>query len=299
MFIIEGISAMLKGCYYSLLATASLLSVPAFATILPPNDLHLEDTLLDANLTEKEFNQVIDRAEKIYAPIIDEQHGAQLSINRLWDNSTVNASAQQWGSYWSVNMYGGLARRPEVSLDGFTLVLCHEIGHHLGGYPFSSSWAANEGQSDYFATLSCARLLWSEDVDLNASYRATVPVLPKQLCDSAWELEEDQNLCYRTMAAGKSLADLLAALKDDSVSFDEKDASRVRRTDNSHPAAQCRLDTYISGALCDSVFDPNVIPAKRYGNSADAERETARYTCTRYDAYEVGVRPRCWFKPLL
>src|SRR5687768_16763139 len=120
----------------------------AEATILPPNDLHLQDNIFEfqSNVSEEEFNRVIERAEDVYGPVM-EQFGATLEINRLWDNSTVNASAYQSGRTWYVNMYGGLARRPEVTPDGFAMVLCHELGHHLGGFPFSLSWAANEGQS--------------------------------------------------------------------------------------------------------------------------------------------------------
>ena len=62
--------------------------------------------------------------------------------------------------------------------------------------------------------------------------------------------KKDQDLCYRTAMAGKSVADLLATLgKQDLPSFLTPDENRVTRTYNSHPKAQCRLDTYLSGAL--------------------------------------------------
>ena len=47
-----------------------------------------------------------------------------------WKNDTVNANAQQRGRNWIVNMYGGLARRPEIFFRRFAMVLCHELGHH-------------------------------------------------------------------------------------------------------------------------------------------------------------------------
>ena len=55
----------------------------------------------------------------------------------------------------------------------------------MGGFPFVSSWAANEGQSDLFATLSCGRILFGDDVETNAQYRNIIPSFPKDLCDSA------------------------------------------------------------------------------------------------------------------
>jgi hypothetical protein len=282
----------------------SLLSpFAARADFLPPNNLHLEDGLLrGVQLTEQDFNDAIDEAEAIYKPLIQQTFGARLRFNRLWTNSTVNASASQSGSTWDVNMYGGLARRPEITRDGFSIVICHELGHHLGGYPFSSAWAANEGQSDYFATLSCARLLWKDQVEKNAESAELIPDLPKAKCDATWETEDDRNLCYRLMLAGKSTADLLSALGGTVAKWDSPDPKKVSSTNNAHPQGQCRLDTYIAGALCVAEFDENLIPGKALGgrrNSADAERESAKYTCTPVDSFEIGTRPLCWFKPFL
>src|SRR4051812_29139854 len=98
------------------------------AQILPKNDLYLEDNLFRSlGISETEFNQTIDQVSRFYGPII-QSHGATLSVSRGWDDSTVNASAMQMGSTWYVNMYGGLARRQEVTQDAFVLVMCHEVG---------------------------------------------------------------------------------------------------------------------------------------------------------------------------
>ena len=133
-----------------------LVSNVSRAACFPPNKLHLTPSPLEkSNISQAKFNQIIDKAEQIYAPII-QSHRGKLVFNRLWKDNTVNASANQDGANWEVNMYGGLARRPEVTPDGFAMVVCHELGHHLGGYAFVNesemTWAANEGQSDYFAT---------------------------------------------------------------------------------------------------------------------------------------------------
>jgi hypothetical protein len=279
------------------------MAAPAFGDFLPPNDLHLEDNLFrDSNVTEEDFNDVIDQVEAIYNPIIKETHGAKLNVKRLWTNNTVNASATQFFGTWTVNMYGGLARRPEVTLDGFTLVLCHELGHHLAGYPFSAQWAANEGQSDYFAAQSCARALWKDQRSRNEEARELIPALPKAHCDAVWKDRESQNLCYRTMLAGKSLADLMSTQSKSKAEWDTPDSKAVSKTFNGHPKGQCRLDTMMAGALCDLGFDMNVIPGKDLGskrNSAEAEMVSAKYTCTQYMKYEVGFRPSCWFKSAL
>lgn len=273
------------------------------ADFMPDNDLWKEDNMFRAagGISQTQFNQAIDEAESFYRPIVS-RLGGNLTINRLWSDSTVNASAVQSGTSWIVNMYGGLARRPEISKDGFALVLCHELGHHLAGYPYVAGWAANEGQADYFATLSCARELWRDEKTTNASYRSTIEAIPKAACDKAWSTVDDQNLCYRVAEGGKSLANLLAALGGTRADFSTPDRSVVRATFNNHPAGQCRLDTYLSGAICYKGWNVNIIPGRDLGtrsNGIDGERDSLRQTCNMSEGFTFGYRPLCWFKPFL
>ncbi len=298
-----------NGCMLALSLTSSV----AFADFLPPNDLAKEDGLLRAgSTTEADFNEVIDAAEAYYKPLISSRYKAKLVVNRLWKNSTVNAAAMRSGSEWRVEMYGGLARRPEISKDGFGLVLCHEIGHHLAGYPYvpggglaifgNRNWAANEGQSDYFASQACARQLWKDDSALNASYRAEVATLPKAACDQVWNSTADQNLCYRVMTAAEGLAAFSSSTANKRADWNTPSTKVVFKTENSHPDGQCRLDTYAAGALCERAFDDDLIPGVNLGrdrNSPDAEKEASRSSCMRYENFTVGLRPSCWFKSLI
>lgn len=276
------------------------LASPAIAfqgerTFMPENNLHLQPSAV-GGITQEQFNAVLDRAQKTYGPII-RQFGAKLTIDRRWNDNTVNASADQPNAKnWRIHMYGGLARRAEVTEDGFAMVVCHELGHHLAGYPFVESWAANEGQSDIFATGACAFRLFATNVELSAQAMAELPEPIKQKCDAA-HAEENRDNCYRAMQAGKSLGDLLAALNGDTVSFDTPDTKVVRRTRHEHPAAQCRLDTYVAGAICgNSKWDYALIPGKNIANrnSRQAQTEAFDHSCVDGD----GARPRCWFAPL-
>lgn len=287
------------------LAIPLFTSAHALATILPPNQLHLQDNLnFNANIDEPQFLNIINRIVDLYKPIVA-SHGATLESNNLWTDPTVNASAQQTGSTWIINMYGGLARRPEVTPDGFALVVCHELGHHLGGFAFygNADWAASEGQSDYFATQACARKIWKSEKSVNARFRATVGSVEKEKCDASWNTEEDQNLCYRTSAGGSSLANLLAALNSEPVpQFDTPDLRQVKTTDVAHPKGQCRLDTYFQGALCKVPFNDNLIPARNLQagqTSVAAETLASETSCMLASGQLQGNRPRCWYGPVL
>lgn len=296
---------------FSMALVLCLIPTVAHADFLPSNDLWKEDRMLrGSTMTEETFNQVIDAAESTFQKIVTDHFGATLKVNRLWTNSTVNANSKQNKNVWTVDMYGGLARRPEVTPDGFTLVLCHEIGHHLGGYPYygtsffgpNRSWAAVEGQADYFATLDCSRQLWKDDIAKNAEFRTTVPAVPKALCDTTWSSIADQDLCYRQMTASRSVTDLNAIGDFKKSDFDTPSLAKVGKTDSDHPLSQCRLDTFVAGALCVRTFDDSVIPGKsleaKKRNSQESERESGQYTCLQSDGFTEGYRPLCWFKSI-
>jgi len=286
--------------FLSLIVVASLLSPTVFACsedgtsgFLPENDLSIPvDSKNAGGLTEEQFNAVIDKYEAIYAPIISGM-GGTLKVNRKWTDATVNASAQRSGSTWVVNMFGGLARHSTITEDGFALVICHEIGHHLGGAPKIkgflglNNWASNEGQSDYFATLKCLRKGFLNDNNSEVVGRMEIPALLNEKCSAQYAEEADRSICIRNGMAGVSVAGLFAALRNQPEGkFETPDTNVVSRTNDAHPAHQCRLDTYFQGALCEKSFNEDV-----------DQKDEVTGTCHGSTNHTIGLRPLCWFKP--
>jgi len=265
-------------------------SIDGRSGFMPENDMSIPvGAKMANNMTEERFNEIIDKVEAVYAPIIKKDRRARLKVNRKWSDDTVNASAQQFWKLWIVNMFGGLARHPAVTDDGFALVVCHELGHHLGGAPKNGGvmgWASNEGQSDYFASLKCFRKVFGDDDNVNIVNNMDIDSTAKTLCESEWGNAEDQALCVRAAMAGKSLSTLLAGGTRGSVNFDTPDDSVVERTNNRHPAGQCRLDTYFQGSLCDQPHTADV-----------SKRDATVATCNRSTNHKIGIRPLCWYKP--
>lgn len=257
---------------------------------LPENSLSIPvGAKLSGGITQEQFNAVIDKLEEIYAPIVSNM-GGRLIIFRKWEDPTVNANATRLGG-WIVNMYGGLARHPSITEDGFALVLCHEIGHHLGGAPkvanIFNRWASNEGQADYFATLKCLRRAFLNDNNAQIVKKMNPPKTLVDSCNKQWRKKEDRAICIRSGMAGVSVAGLFAALRNQpEASFDTPDTRVVTRTDDSHPAHQCRLDTYFQGALCEASFNEDV-----------DQKDEVKGTCHGQLGHKIGLRPLCWFKP--
>lgn len=255
---------------------------------MPENELYLQDDLSSSflNMTQSQFLILIKEVENLYKGLAS-KHGGNLVFVNEWYNPTVNAYAVRNGEDWEVHMFGGMARRKEITADGFQMVICHELGHHLAGFPFVQEWAANEGQSDYFAAQACARKIWEKQIDKNATFEKNLSVYPKKKCDSSWKTKEQRQLCYRVLAAGKSLATLLS---NGAAQYETPDMSQVFQTDNEHPNGQCRLDTYVAGAICKKNFASDMIPQD--------EMEASKSACLQ-SKNEKGFRPRCWFAPLL
>lgn len=255
---------------------------------LPENDLKIPMSIkVNKGISEAQFNEVLDKIETIYTPIVSEM-GGNLQVKRLWSNNTVNASAQQWGNTWIINMYGGLARHEAITQDGFALVACHEMGHHLGGAPkIGSRWASNEGQSDYFAGLKCLRKVFSDKSTARFSRPAMVDPFAKKKCGEKYDNKKERALCERIAAAGMSVSSLfkIGRGEDRAPRYDEPDTNVVDQTDNRHPATQCRLDTYFSGGLCPKSVSDTV-----------SQSDPAKGTCTRAEGYTWAARPLCWYK---
>jgi hypothetical protein len=254
----------------------------------PENNLRISQWDKATNgMTKERFLAIVKSVSDVYAPIVKEKGGV-LSMNNNWDDDTVNASAQRMGSTWVVNMYGGLARHPLTTDDGFRLVVCHELGHHIGGAPRKgASWAANEGQADYFGAMKCIRRVLEKEDNVAVVASMKIDAEATKQCQMIYKSENEIALCQRIAMAGKSLGSLLGELGGNSnVQFTTPDKSVVSRTNDAHPAAQCRLDTYFNGILCDKSYDQDV-----------DQKDPKVGACIARDGYKVGPRPLCWYKP--
>jgi hypothetical protein len=275
-----------------LLCAASSVRSPRVMreSFLPDNDLKIAVGALEAKgITHEQFDAVMDRIEAIYGPII-RAHGGRLLIKRLWDDPTVNASAQRLGDNYVLNMYGGLARHAAITQDGMALVACHELGHHLGGAPryTSNDWASDEGQADYFANSKCLHRVFLDTKAARFTHMSDDNQTASKACDVYYKTPRARAICRRSAAAGMSVTELFRALRkqDAQPHFDTPDAVVVTETYDGHPDTQCRLDTYFQATLCTQSFFKDF----------DANNP-AIGACTRSQGYSVGLRPRCWYLP--
>lgn len=255
---------------------------------MPDNTMQIAIGSKMANdMTKETFVGAIDHVAEMFQPFFAKVN-AKLTVNKLWDDNTVNASASQGrNGNWIVNMYGGLARHQMVTVDGLILVLCHEIGHHLGGapkYQGGRNWASAEGQSDYYGSLKCfRRVVANEDNVAIVAKMQIDPEVTKQ-CQATYTTENEIAVCQRTSMAAYSVSKMMAGTKV--INFTTPDLSQVSKTNENHPAVQCRLDTFFQAALCIKSIDEDL-----------TSNDPTIGACSAKDGLKTGLRPTCWYKP--
>jgi hypothetical protein len=170
------------------------------------------------------FNEVLTKTSK---PLV---------IQLQWDSPYFGAGAIQDDSFVSVRVFGGMVRTPEMTEDIYALILCHELGHMIGGEPYQdipgAEWTSVEGQADFFAASVC----------LPRYFKTLEPSLSVALIRQRIEL------------AGLGfihLSQKYATFTQEPASL-EKTAPEVATVLNrrSYPGDQCRLDTFKAGARC-------------------------------------------------
>jgi hypothetical protein len=277
----------------------------------PPNKMHFPVRNDGKQMTYGQFKKILMATEAIYKPEFARLGLGNFNVVDRWTDDDVNACASisapcsvlhahpelasAHPSERFVEIYGGLARHPLLTPEALMVVICHEIGHHLGGYPRydnNRNPMATEGQADYFATSKCSRAVYAAlNPKSNQNWAWTnqqrLPADLKAPCLANFPPKSEAAIyCARSSLAALSLAQVLATIGEGPIptmSFTNKDPHVVKKTFEGHPPAQCRLDTYVAGAVCQ--VDPQTPFSPTDPNQG---------ACV--DRSKIGARPACWYK---
>jgi hypothetical protein len=290
-------------------------SFAAKGAILPPHATSFKnhtnpDGSSDSSISQQDLETVVSKIKKVFVPIVD-QHGGKLRIETYWEDQTINLYAEQVSFSWFIHVFGGFVRLPHLSLDALTMAICHELGHHLAGFPFKTTWSTAEAQADYFANHVCTHQLWQNDLEVNLDHAERIDPNSHARCLGAYEDLPNQALCFRKATAALNLSQVMAkVLNEPEIDPNSRPQERVAKTLYEHPNTSCRFETFVRAALCPKPFDlykiPGRIPRKivpvpsppRGSNELWAEQESAKFLCV-FDGDLVseflGARPECWF----
>ncbi len=293
------IGSVFKTLLQTICAVSALLSTSARASAVRP---FLEQLPPPSKQRQIEFEILIDRIISFFQSSA-QAHGAKFSREIFWNSSGIGAFTQRldYGTNWRISFYDGILRLPFVNDDVITLVACHEIGHHIGGYPFKENgWSSAEGQADYFATHACLPKVWKDQRERNESFVSMVKTDFRKKCDESFAEVWRRQICYRSTVAMEHMVHYEGYGKKTQPKLSLKDKTKVISTQLMHPSPQCRIDTQLAGIFCGMLFDFENIPGhfNRGENTLSAEQESNRFICTTKSMQPDAARPRCWFAPL-
>lgn len=238
-------------------------------------------------LTEKDFRELVGRVRKVYDPVFAAR-GYEVEYLLYWDVEEGNAMTSEKDKKAYFLFAGGLLRARYMTKDGFLFAACHEIGHHLGGFPKEKDlpWCSTEGQADYFANLRCMREILKGDPENAKARELDLPRNIRKKCEKMFTDEESVNICLRSTKAGEDAFRFLQAKErggDADSSLFNQILAPVDQTIMRYPEHACRAVTAFRGAICD-----------RTGELSDTD-ETAG-VCHKKNGDRAGLRPSCWFK---
>jgi len=208
------------------------------------------------------------------------------------NSSSVNAYAMREGSVWIIRFQGGLITHPKFNADVYVTVLCHELGHHLGGAPYKTPkhpkryWTSAEGQADYFASNVCLKRFLANKTNENIQMQFSDVIQTE--CRRNYSRSQDYFLCLQNAKIAVSTGDFLYHLgqtrrgkryRRPNIATPEKKQASVINLEHAKP--QCRLDTLFQGALCNI---DNFYPFNIYMNCPDDIASPL-----------AGARPGCWY----
>jgi hypothetical protein len=245
--------------------------------------LFCDISALAGPIPQPRFLGVANEIRRVYEPLARKDNTTFKIIWKL-NEGVINASGIKRNGSWELTVYGGLMFHPFMTEEAFRFILCHEMGHILGGEPtFPVSpidRTSNSGQPDYYAAAVCMKLLL-KDAD-NTHQNAVDPVVEVR-CRHTFNTPREQNLCRRVGNAGNEAARFLSTILGQKASYSTPSREVANHMESAHPVLQCRMDTYLAGALCRTM--PSGISVDE-GNQINASCNVGE-----------SARPRCWFVP--
>jgi hypothetical protein len=262
------------------------------------------------DLTPQQAFDIADDVEALYAA-----HAAAVNARltaTMHPDATLTMDIRE-SREWRVEIGLNLVQPGRTTPDVAAFLLCHEVGHALGGFPFKAgpeqarqveglndglyaTVSATEGEADYFAGKECLPRLWAGEPSLNARFRDTATPFMRSQCDAVWSTTAERDICYRGAVTAEAVGYWYAPTE--SLRVDTPDPLVVPGLSDGR-SNQCRVDTAFQGALCRTKFRGTTIPGliRPYEQlltiSPTVEAAAAPDSCTE----GVGSRPLCWFKP--
>jgi hypothetical protein len=179
-----------------------------------PNSIAPKKNLVISEMRVME--QIAQRFESTMVRDFPKDHELVIRFDPL--NPRINAEVTMEDGFVAISVWGGMLSHPKMKPNTLLILLCHELGHFLGGPPLKSrtGWSSTEGQADYYSSLGCVKNFGVNEGEF--------------------------------IEAATAITSIYAEVtQQPRPQLDRCDQSIVNRINYGYPTAQCRLDTLIAG----------------------------------------------------
>lgn len=225
-----------------------------------------------ASVSEVDYQKITNALSSIYGKKIEE-HTGHLKFTLKQSAQAPNAyAAKNSDGTWEVTVISTLLSLTEQTKASLGIILCHEVGHFLGGEPYvvgiqmtpavrsrAPKKMSCEGQADYFATSECMKALVLKLPDLFSDNDGLLNPMVNQYCDESYLEKNESHLCSETLIASyqatliyKKIMELINVPASFFGRMENESTDRTLNIVGEYPSLDCRYETFIKGALCSS-----------------------------------------------
>ena len=237
-------------------------------------------------ITESKAEKIIQRLDDLYKADkhtveLLEKFNRKMNILYMPDDEFVFGFKGVWGranNSGEIFIAGGARKNLFFTEETFLALVCHEIGHLLGGWPNGTFLLSYEGQADYYAANICMKKYYLKHLT-SLKEKTYIHQYYFDLCNNKYPSKIEARICAKTMQGGLNLA-IASALSIEEILLPGpavQEHYETPETLEGRDSPQCISDTFEAGALCD--LDP----------SRNIEIDSKR------DQF-CSNRPKCWFK---
>lgn len=236
-----------KLSFFSLLIKVSFIY---FFSFFEYQHAFAQESVNSESLNYSDFQSVEKDFQEVFSSKVNYLNNLNLVILKDEDSPKYLGGAQIIGDKFVITYGADLSvdQVPKITPNGFALLLCHELGHLFGGHPKKIyngqvSWAASEGQADYFAASICLKKLYEHK--LKVSLKAVFHQSFKSIINNTIKINAEAY--FQAIAA---IYDLYPGMQKFArrPTLEDSDLSVVDETNLNYSSFQCRLDTYKAGA---------------------------------------------------
>ncbi|MFP5519610.1 MAG: hypothetical protein ACLGGX_06880 [Bdellovibrionia bacterium] len=199
----------------------------------------------ESGMTAQTYHEVRAYFMKAYNADVKTQLGRILLVQDQWESPYFLAYSELNPHFAAITVSGGIARTAHGSPALLATILCHELGHLLGGAPYQTiphaEWASSEGTADHYAASKCLPKVYFDQPQWFSEV-----TLSRAECGDSLECSFIYNM-------GMSFLVFLQRYSyrpNVPVQFELWEDPTDQTHLNSYPSDQCRLDIFKQSGQC-------------------------------------------------